>query len=306
MINTKNILLSFLASIATITSAAMVVSNAVDHGVTWTDRTLLSLLALVVCLCAHLLPALSKRRAVWLLWCACLVATMYSQLSFFTNVSTVAGEIRAKNSVQVVNSTQQIESVKQALSRITARPVAVVARELSKSTNDKRIVALNAELDEAKRVEMLQDILIAVESNAVTIQSAESNDPLLSLLELVTGSNASVISIVIGTTFALVLELLAVFLWYELLSKSQPEVKSEISVPSVSPELIELPIPEVLALSEDEKLATLKHAIDTGEIKPTVAAIRKFLRCGQDKAVLIHKLLAHPKPFPGAMGIALA
>lgn len=292
MINTKNILLSFLASITTVTSAAMVVSNAVTHGVTWIDKTLLSLLAIVICLCAHLLPALSKRRTVWLLWCACLVATMYSQLSFFTNVSNVAGEIRAKNSVQVANSTQQIESIKQALSRITARPIAVVARDLSKSTNDKRIAALNAELDEAKRVEKLQDTLIALESNAVTIQSAESKDPLHSLLESVTGGNTAVISIAIGTTFALVLELLAVFLWYELLSKSQPEVKPEISVSSVSPELTELPVPEVLVSSEDEKLAILKHAIDTGKIKPTVAAIREFLQCSQSQAMSMRKVFS--------------
>lgn len=289
MLINKDILLSFLAPIATVTSVAMVVSNAVTHGVTWTDKALLSLLALVICLCAHLLPALSKRRAVWLLWCACLVATMYSQLSFFTNVSTVAGENRAKNSVQVVNSNQQIESVNQALSRISARPVAEVARALSKSTNDKRIAALNAELDEAKRAEKLHDTLIALQGSAVTIQSAESNDPLLLLLESVTGTNAAVISIAIGTTFALVLELLAVFLWYELLSKPQPKVNLEISVSSVSSELKEMPVPEVLVSPEDEKLATLKHAIDTGKIKPTVAAIRNFLQCSQAKAMSLRK-----------------
>lgn len=283
MKNTKFFLLLFLASITTLTSVAMVASNAVTHGVTWDNKMLLSLLAIVICLCAHLVLALSKRRAAWLLWCACLIATMYSQLSYFTNVSTVAGKIRARNSVEVANSTRQIESIKQALSQVRARPVTVVARDLSKSKNDKRIAALNVELEEARRAEKLQDILIGLESNAVTIQSTESKDPLISLLESVTHIGAAIISITTGTTFAFVLEMLAVFLWCELLSKSQPEIP-------VSPELA---MPEILTSPEDEKLATVKHAIASGQIRQTVTAIRKYLRCGQDKAVSIHKLLVN-------------
>jgi hypothetical protein len=248
MTNKKHILLLLLASIATLTSALMVVSNAVTRGVTETDKALLSLLALVICLCAHLLPALSKRRAVWILWGTCLVATMYGQLSFFTYVSAVAGENRASTSVQVVNSMRQIESVKQALSRISARPVAVVSHKLSKSTDEKRNAALSAELDEAKRAEKLQDTLITLESNAFAIHSAERSDPLISLLESVSGSSAAAISIIIGTTFALVLELLAVFLWCELLSKPLSEVKSGLSIAP------ELPVPDVPASSEVGKL----------------------------------------------------
>ena len=161
---------------------------------------------------------------------------------------------------------------------------------MDKSKNDKKIAALNEELDEAKRAEKLQDTLITLNSNAVAIQSTESKDPLLSLLVEVTGSNASVITIFVGTTFALVLELLGVFLWYEFLSKSQPEVKSEISTLSVSPELTELSLPEILVSSKDEKLATLKHAIDTKEIKPTVAAIREFMQCSQSQAMSLRKV----------------
>lgn len=265
------------------TSAAMVVSNSVTHGVTWTEKILLSLLAIVICLSAHLLLVLSKRRSVWLLWLACLIVTMYSQLSFFTNVSLVAGENRAKNSVEVVNLAQQIESIKQALSHISSRPVTVVARDLSKSKNEKRVAALNAEMEEAKRAVKLQDTLIRLEGSVVTIQSTESKDPLISLIESVTHRDAAVILIAIGVTFAFVLELLAVFLWSELLSKSQPESKSKIPM---SPEM---KVSEVLISSENEKLAALKIAIHTGKVKPTVAAIRKFLQCSQAKAMSLRK-----------------
>jgi hypothetical protein len=299
MLYKKNFILLFLASFTTVTSLVMVVSNAINHGVTLTDKTLLSLLAIVFSLGTHLLPAMSKHRTglpkivAWLIWCACLVITMYNYLSYFTNASTYAGELRAKNSVQVINSNEQIESAKQALSRISARSVAEVARALSKSKGDKRIAALDAELDEAKRAEKLQDDLITLQGNAVAIQSAESNDPVISKLESVTHRNAAVISLTIGATSALVLELLAAFWWYELRSNPQPEVKPEISVLSVLSELTESSGSDDIVSSKDEKLEVVKQAIDSGTIKPTVTAIRKYLRCGQDKAFAIHKLLVN-------------
>jgi anti-sigma28 factor (negative regulator of flagellin synthesis) len=84
-----------------------------------------------------------------------------------------------------------------------------------------------------------------------------------------------------------------------LRSNPHQEVKSEISVSSVSPDLTELPVPEALISSEDEKLATLKHAIETGEIKLKVETVRKFMHCSQKRAMLLRReLLTHPKPLP--------
>jgi hypothetical protein len=251
-----------------------------------------------VCVGAHLLPAMSKRHRVRMLWIACLVVTILSQLSFFTDVSHADGEYRAMNSVQAVNARRQIESAKEALGRITARPVAVVARNLSKSTNAKRTAALEVELDEAKRAAKLQDTLITLENIAANIQSNESNAPLLSLFETATGNNAAVTTIILGVMRALVFELLGVFFWYELL-KPQPEVESQIAGSSASREL---PVPEVPSSVEDKQLATLKHAINAGKVKPTVAAIRKFMQCSQDKASSLRKSLVHPKQLSGDCG----
>lgn len=226
---------------------------------------------------------------VWLLWGTCLVVTMHNYLSYFRNVSTDIGESRAKISVQVINSIKQIDSVKQALSGISARPVAEVARALSKSKNDKRIAALNAELDEAKRAEKLQDTLLVLQSNAVTIQSAESSDPVISLLESATPRNVTLVSTIIGMISAFAFEMLAVFFWYELESLLWPKVKPGILVSQVLPELTEMPVPEVLLSPEDEILAILKHEVDTGAIKLTVRAIRERFNCSQGKAMFIRK-----------------
>lgn len=308
---TTVILLSLLASITTYASVLMVVSNAVPPGVTWTYQTLFSLPALpvlIICLSTHCIPALSKhytgrqKHVAWLIWSICISLSVYNYLSYYTNASADDGENRAVRSVLVINSTQQIESVKQSLSRISARPVAEVARALSKSKNEKRIAALNAELEEAKRAEKLQDTLQALLSNAAAIQRSESNEPLLMLLESVTHLSAAVISMAIGAARALAMELLAAFWWYILRSISQPEVKPEISV---SHELTALPVSDVFVSPDDDKLAKVKHAIATGQIRQTVRDIREYLRCGQDKAIAIYNLLVHSKPLSGVRGAAI-
>lgn len=155
----------------------------------------------------------------------------------------------------------------------------MIARALSKATDDKIIAALKAEQDEAKRVEKLQDYLQTLQSRADSIQIAESNDPEISLIESVTGISAAQIRLFIGATGTLALESLAVFLWYVFSSKLQQEIKPEILVSSSSPELSKSPVPEAPASFEHEKMANLKHAVDTGEIKLAGDNIRNYLRC---------------------------
>ena len=292
----------------------MVVSNAVTPGVTWTYQMLFTLPALpvlIICLSTHCIPALSKhytgrlQHVAWLIWSVCISLSLYNYLSYYANVSASDGENRANKSALVINSTQQIESVKQSLSRISARPVAEVARDLSKSKNEKRIAALNVELEEAKRAEQLQDTLQALLSNAAAIQRSESNEPLLTLLESVTHLSAAVISMAKAAASALAMELLAAFWWYVLRSILQPEVKPAIAVSSVSHEFTVLPVSDVFVSPDDDKLAKVKHAIATGQIRQTVRDIREYLSCGQDKAIAIYNLLVHPKPFSGVRGAAI-
>ncbi len=286
MVNTEKLLLTFLAPFTTFASAAIVVSNAVTPGATWTDNALRSLPALIICFGAHFLPSMSKHIAVRLMWVGCLVVTMHIQQSYLTNNSKVDGEYRAKNSVEVASLMQRIETIKEENSRNHARPVAVIARALSRETDDKIIAALNAEMEQAKRAERLQDTLITLQGNVVSIQSAERNDPEISLLVSVTGISAEVIAFCYQTTRTLMMELLGSFFWYKLQSKPHQEVKPEIAVASVLPEL---PVPEVPVSPDDVKLAIVRQAVDAGEIKPTVVSIRKLLRCSTVKAMTIRE-----------------
>jgi hypothetical protein len=303
MINKNNIFLSLLlllfASFVTFVSMLIVVSNALTLGVTSSNQTIpalialakssnqtiSALIALAMCWGTHFVPALLKHCTGWLklaglpVWCLCLCVTMHNQLSYLTNVSTEAGENRAKSSVQLISLNQQIESVKQEISRIRARSLTVIARALSKATDDKRITELNSEQGEAKRSEKLLDYLHTLQNRADSIQIAEGNDPESSLIESVTGISAAKIKLFFGATGVLALESLATFLWYVFISKPHQEVKPEILVSSDSPELNKSPVPEAPASSDHEKFANLKHAVDTGEIKLAGDNIRKYLRC---------------------------
>jgi len=303
------IILSLLASLFTYASVLMAVSNVVTSPVvTWTFQTLFSLPALPVlltCIGTNILPALSKHHTgwkklmVWLLWGICMVVTMNNYLLYFRNVSTEAGEFRAKDSVQVINSNQQIKTVEQALSHLTHRSVVEVTRDLSKTTNDKRIAVLKAELDEATRAEKLQDTLQVLQSNAVTIQAAESSGPVTLLLESPTPHNDAVVSNIIGMIKAFAFEMLAVYFWYALESLLWPKVKPEILVLT---EMTEMPVPEVLDLSDDEMLAILRHEVEIGEIKVAVRAIRKRFNCSQTKAMFIRDAyLSLPNKSPVSM-----
>ena len=197
MINKNNSVLSLLlllfASFVTFVSMLIVVSNALTLGVTSSNQTMpalialakssnqtiSALIALAMCWGTHFVPALLKHCTGWLkraglpVWCLCLCVTMHNQLSYLTNVSTEAGENRANNSVQVINFNQQIETVKQEISRSRARSLTVIAHALSKATDDKIIAALNTELDEAKHVAKSQDHLHTLQSCVDSIQIAE-------------------------------------------------------------------------------------------------------------------------------------
>lgn len=276
--NKKNILLFILAVVTTSTSLLMVVTTALSRGSNITDRALIGLLSVVICSCAHILPALSRRPFVWVLWGACLAGTLFSQLAFFANVQDHAGEIRSEKSVQVSNSTQQIEATKQALSQISARPVSIVARELAYTRSNKRKAALSEELEEAKRAERLHDDLrTAIASDTLTRSNA-ATDPLLTLLSHYSNISTNGISLLIGMSYALILEILAVFIWCELLAKPQHETPPEMQTDA----------------KEDEKLTALKQARRAGIIKPTVSDIRQFLACSQSKAMEMRKALSQP------------
>lgn len=263
-----------LAIFITTTAIAMAGMAAWDRGGNAMDRALLVSLSVAICAGTHLIPALTKRKLAWVLWVGCLLGTVYGHLVFFTHASIRAGDDRAKHSLQSEGVSQQIQATKFALEGITARPVAVVAAELAGVQDSRQRSALRLELAEARRAAALQDELVTLARLATSVQAAVSNDPVTARLSVITGSSEVGITIVIGIAFSILLELVGALLWYE-------ELRREVRQAPVEEE----------CQSEPDPLINLKEAVSAGICKPTVSGIRKFMGCGQAKAMDMRRML---------------
>lgn len=264
-----------LASFVTLTAMAMASASAWDRGGDAIDRALLVALSVAICAGAHLIPSVSKRRLAWLLWGGCLLGTIYSHLVFFTHASLHAGEVRAKQSNQVVGTEKQIEAARDALAGISARPVSVIASELAVTRGWRKRSALEAELSEARRSAGLRDALVRLNGKAVEAGVASATDPVTERITAVTGSSEASISLLIGLGFAILLELMGALLWVEVLRHPEGDPTTAGINPS----------------AYNDPVAKLRAAIDAGKLKPTVSGIRAFLGCGQTKAMALRRAI---------------
>jgi hypothetical protein len=90
------------------------------------DQLLITATAVALALGAQLLPAFGRSRpGVWLLWLACLVATLYGHAHFFAASGQRAGEARAEALAEPL----PMAAWRTELAAIQARPLATLAAE---------------------------------------------------------------------------------------------------------------------------------------------------------------------------------
>lgn len=237
------------------------------------DRTLLILIAVVIAAGSHLIPSISKSRLAWVLWGCCIIGALYSHLTFFSYTTIHAGADRSQHSVQLSMAERQIAAVRETLSLITARPLTIVASELSVTKNWRRRNALAAELSEAKRAAVLRDEIVALLATARVAELSNSADPVTDVIAKVTGSNEQSIALVTSLSFSFLLEIIGTFLWLHVYQTHQknPLVDSNTAA--------------------DDCLIKLKAEIAAGKMKPTVKEVRAFLSCSQTRAMLVRRQL---------------
>lgn len=256
-----------LAIFVTSTAVTMTAIAAWDRGGTMIDKTVLVAMSVVIVNVVHLLPAMSRRPAAWLVWFVCLFGAVYGHLTFFTNASLRAADLRAQQSVLAIGTQKQIETTQQALDQIKARPVAIVAAQLAQTDDKRERAALRDEIRDAKRSQVLLDELARLQAVSTTAQMAVT-DPVMARLAVVTGWNESQVAIAIGLTFSILLELIGALLWYEVLKRESNGVTQ--------------PVTEITAL---------RNAITAGECRATVASIRAFVGCSQERAMELRREL---------------
>jgi len=257
-----------LAIFVTSTAVAMTAIAAWDRGGTMIDKAVLVAMSVVIVNVVHLLPAISRRPAAWLVWFVCLFGAVYGHLTFFTNASLRAADLRAQQSVLAVGTQKQIDTAREALDQIKARPVAIVAAQLAQSDDRRERAALRDEIREAKRSQVLLDELARLQAISTTAQIGVT-DPVMARLAVITGWNESQVAVAIGVFFSILLELIGALLWYEAFRRDVTQ--------SVTP--------------VTDTVTALRAAVTAGECRATVASIRAFLGCSQERAMELRREL---------------
>lgn len=258
-----------LALFVTLTACAMTAVAAWDRGGTIIDRALLVSMCVVIVLAVHLIPALSRRPVAWLVWSVCLLCAVYGHLTFLTHASLRAAEAHAQQSALAIGTERQIQSAREALDEIKARPVATVAAQLAQEGDRRMRAALRAELAEGKRAENLRDDLAQFEAVYTAVRVTGATDPVTERLAVVTGWTVSGVSVVIGMTFAMLLELIGTLLWFEALrpSKAAAEPTQGDDTKAVTDPIT-------------EQVTAVTAAILAQECRLSVTSIREFLGYG--------------------------
>lgn len=273
MIRSK-LLTLLLAGTVTLTAVAMASVAAMDRGGTVIDKALLMAMSVVIVLAVHLLLAMTRRPAAWLVWTGCLMCAIYGHLTFLTHASLRAGDVRAQHSALTVGTERQIETTREALAGIKARPIAIVAAELAQTNVRRERAALREEIAEGRRTEALRDHLVRLSGVSTTAQVSGATDPVTARLALVTGCSESGVAIVIGMTFSILLELIGALLWYEVLRPSDEAVTDDVTSRVTDP------------------ITALRSAIEAGKCRETVSGIRTYLNCSQARAMEMRRALS--------------
>lgn len=267
-----------IAMFVTSTAITMTAIAAWDRGGTFADKAVLVAMSVVIVMAVHLLPAMSRRPVTWLVWAGCLIGAIYGHLTFFTNSAQRAADNRAQQSALAVGTQRQIEAVREALDRITARPVALVTAELAVTENYRERAALRTEIAEGQRAQKLLDDLSRLSAIVTTAQQAVT-DPVTARLAEVTGWNETRVAVTIGLTFSILLELIGALLWYEAMRR-ETAVTPPLSNENTSTHK-----------SSNDIVTMLRKAVTAGECEKSVRSIREYLRCSQAQAMQLNRKL---------------
>jgi len=275
----RKMLTLVIAIILTSTAVAMAAFSAIERGGVLSDRVLLVVVSVVITILAHLLLSLTSSKLAWLLWGGCLIVTIYGHTVFFTNSINRAGEQAVRHSLQSQELEKQMALVTHALDGIVARPVTVVANELSVTREYRKRQALKKELIEAERAVSLSERLLTLTSQVSGVKRTQSHEQ---------GSSVALVTLIISISLATLVEFVGALLWYEVIrvgdARGFPYKASLVANDLVSGL-------HDRAATEESQMEKLVTAIKAGACKPTVASIRSFLGCGQAKAAELRRQL---------------
>ncbi|WP_233863022.1 hypothetical protein [Paraburkholderia adhaesiva] len=317
-----------LATLASATAVCLSVLAGWQRGGWIAERVLWIAIGVVLVLTAHLLPALLRRQP-WpllmpgaLLWAASMAAACYGHAVFFTLAQRHAAEARAERAAQTPPiSPSSTPTASRSLTEIARDRAAAVARlaeakarrcptscaalDARRTALAARVDALDTEASEAHRQQAAQD-------RAEAELNAARADPVTMPLAALLGIPAARLDLLSGLAFAAVLEGVACFCWLLALQGSPQHAATPEAVTgpgnavsndprtdpvTAPPAPAVAPVTALAAAEPDRPLGTnpdigrVTQAIAAGELRATVAGIRRYLGCSQTRAVELRRLL---------------
>lgn len=315
-----------LSIAATATATCLSVLAGWQRGGSLPERLVWVAIGVVLVASAHLLPALVRdspyrvRAIAGMLWAACMLTACYGHATFFVLAQRHAGELRATAVpvTEAVPTGRSLTAVMAERAAVTARLAAANAQRCTGNctTLEARRVTLTAKLDaleaEAGEIRRRQ----SADDRAEERRDALVADPVTARLAALLGTTVTRVDLLSGLTFAAVLEGVACLLWTVTLRSRPPvptvpttvaavtvdhapvtashapeprshEAEAEGHAP-VSEPVTPLPTGEL----PDPGVTQLAQAVAAGQVRPTVADIRRFLGVSQARAATLRRQLA--------------
>lgn len=300
-----------LAFAVLLVAVGMAAVSAWGRGFDLVDKALMIALAVAVVTAVHLLPALSRSRAVWPLWLACFVVAVHGHAGFLLQAGEKVATARHAPQSQALQD--QREAIGQALANIKARPVTVVAAQLARDQSPERKQALTVELMESQKAAALRDELVTLaQKRADDAGNGGVTDPVTKGISGVTGLSVQAVTLTVAMVTAALLELVGVVLWRAALRPEPVAPALPVAAQVVNPppennagESREMTgnhdilsgsragedaQPEPVQAPADP-VALLREAVARGEVALSVRDIRRFLSCSQARASELRRAL---------------
>lgn len=319
--NMQRTITAFAAVAVTGLAISLAVASAPARAATPIAQDLLAGIAVAAVVFVHLAPALLRsapRAVLWPAWAVALAAALWAHASFLSATATDAGAARQAASPAAAAAAAQRAAVEQALSQIKARPTAAIARQLSWTKDQDRAAALRVELQEARRADDLRQQLIVLAGTATAAAAAPAADPLTVAVASALDVSPGAVTLTVSLLLSILLEMFGMLLWREVAAvrggassvqhiapASAPQAQAavqnivQVTVQQPAPaaaQHVQPDAPEavqteqaqtapLLSAAVSDDLQRLRAAVSRGECKPTLASIRQYMRCGQQRAV---------------------
>lgn len=278
----------------------------------------------VLVLGAHLLPALgraSPAKVRWVggvLWVACMIGAGSGHATFILLSQQHAGDRRAESvtlpgGMPALVATRSSTAIAAERASVIAAQAAADARRCigdcptlraNRLALAARREALDVELSEASRQQAAEEQRIEQVGRAMTRRDAVRHDPVTASLATWLGTAPERVEFLVGLLFAAALEGVACFGWYlALLGRGPPmstvvttspaPVTTTARVPVTLP--VKAPVTATPSVSDSpastDVLTQLARDIAAGQLRLTVADIRRHLGCSQARAAGLRRQL---------------